>query len=122
MERVRTRIDLEMMENLPSNNRFISVISTRLTCLGKRDLPCFRLGFKEEEEKEKMWRKWLLKKVSLRRVLYPTGSMQQLLNGRAVLADLYTQGRRFAPVRGGKKSLPFTIFKPIAAAIIERLC
>lgn len=39
-----------------------------------------------------------LKKVSLRRVLYPTGSMQQLLNGRAVLPDLYMQGRGFAPV------------------------
>lgn len=43
------------------------------------------------------------KRVCLGCVLYPTGSMQQLLNGRAALPDLYRQGRGFAPVHGGKK-------------------
>lgn len=46
---------------------------------------------------------FLKKRVCLGCVLYPTGSMQQLLNGRAALPDLYRQGRGFAPVHGGKK-------------------
>lgn len=54
--------------------------------------------------------KGFLKTVCLRRVLYPTGSMQQLLNGRAVLPDLYRQGRGFAPVHCGKNHFTIPTF------------
>lgn len=97
----------------PFNNRDTGAWLTWNSTLQKRFqrgtkgniLPWFRLRLKEEEEKEKMWRKrrFFKKRVCLGCVLYPTGSMQQLLNGRAALPDLYRQGRGFAPVHGGKK-------------------
>lgn len=50
---------------------------------------------------------------TVRRVLYPTGSMQQLLNGRAVLSGLYTRGRRisFCALREEKKTLYYRHLK-----------
>lgn len=58
-----------------------------------------------------MKKKVFLKTVFLRRVLYPTGSMQQLLNGRAALSHLYTEGNGIcfcAPRRGKEKKEVFT--------------
>lgn len=54
---------------------------------------------------------------TVRRVLYPTGSMQQLLNGRAVLSGLYTRGRRisFCALREEKKQN--TLLPPFENAV-----
>lgn len=54
---------------------------------------------------------------TVRRVLYPTGSMQQLLNGRAVLSGLYTRGRRisFCALREEKKKN--TLLPPFENAV-----
>lgn len=68
----------------------------------------FLRGSDSKGETRKCEERSLLKSVCvLRCVFYPTGSMQQLLNGRAALPDLYMQGRGFAPVQGKKWLPPF---------------
>ena len=56
---------------------------------------------------------------TVRRVLYPTGSMQQLLNGRAVLSGLYTRGRRisFCALREEKKGKKNPLLPPFENAV-----